>query len=149
LNGFLEFTFNQNHNGWRDNTLISFDKNSVLQLNFVYSDSSYSIAKKENAWITGEGNRLDSLKVDEYLTSLANLKGSDFVNGIDTEQLSNPSVSLRIETFDSGTIKVDGYMDVAQPFIVSNLNPSSCFDPTTGNLIKKLFVGKGSFQGLP
>ena len=73
----------------------------------------------------------------------------DFVNGIDTEQLSNPSVSLRIETFDSGTIKVDGYMDVAQPFIVSNLNPSSCFDPTTGNLIKKLFVGKGSFQGLP
>ena len=120
----------------------------MLQLNFVYSDSSYSIAKKENAWLTGEGIMLDSLQVDDFLASISNLKGSEFVNGIDTDQLTNPSFSLRIETFDSGTIKVDGYIDVAQPFIVSNLNPSSCFNPTSGNLIKKLFVGKGSFQGL-
>jgi hypothetical protein len=146
VNGFLEFAFNQGHNSWRDNTLLNINVNSVLQLNYVYPDSSFSLVKENNKWLSDEGQELDSALVGAYLSSLTNIRGSEFIDDIDPNQLVDPTYSLRIETFDAGTIILDAYVDSAQSVVVSNLNPTSCFDPVPGDLLKKLFVGKAKFQ---
>jgi len=144
VNGFLEFTFNQEHNNWRDKTLLKTDLASVLQINFIYPDSSFTLTNKDGIWMLDDAV-VDSTTVAGYISGIANTSGSTFVDDYEQSFILNPTYSLRVETLNEGTITLNAYVDSSKSVIHSSSNQEAYFDGAQGNLLTKLFVSRLHF----
>lgn len=143
VDGFLDMTFNQGANVFRDGTFIKSDFNNWQQLQFTYpADSSFQLAKSGNNWQIN-GSIVDSAKTVNYLRRLANLSNSNFVDNISIDPNSNPTYLLNITTTDLQFIEVKGFQDSTSYIIQSSQNPETLFDGS--NLSKTIFVGQSSF----
>ena len=143
VDGFLDMTFNQGANIFRDGTVIKSDHNTWKQIQFTYpADSSFQLVKSGNEWLLN-GKTTDSLKTANYLSRLANLSNNSFVDDVKIDPSSSPTFSLNITTSDLKFIEIKGYQDSTSFLIHSSQNPEAWFD---GNSISKtIFVGKSSF----
>jgi hypothetical protein len=143
VDGFLDMTFNQGANIFRDGTVIKSDHNTWKQLQFTYpADSSFQLVKSGNSWILNV-KTTDSLKTANYLNRLANLSNNSFVDDVKIDLSSTPTFSLNITTSDLKFIEIKGYQDSTSFIIHSSQNPEALFD---GNSISKtIFIGKSSF----
>lgn len=143
VEGFLDMTFNQGANVFRDGTIMKSDFNNWQQLQFTYpADSSFQLSKSGNNWLIN-GSIADSAKTINYLRRLANLSNNSFVDNISIDPNSNPTYSLNITTNDLQFIEVKGFQDSTSFIIHSSENPEAWFDGS--NLSKTIFVGKSSF----
>ena len=143
VDGFLDMTFNQGANIFRDGTVIKSDQNSWKQIQFTYpADSSFQMVKSGSGWLLN-GKATDSLKTANYLSRLANLSNNNFIDDIKINTTSAPTFSLNITTSDLKFIEIKGYQDSSQFLIHSSQNPEAWFDGTS--LSKNIFVGQSSF----
>jgi hypothetical protein len=143
VNGFLDMTFNQGANVFRDGTIIKSDYNNWQQLQFTYpADSSFQITKTNNKWFVN-GLPADSAKTANYLRRLANLTNNNFVDQIKIDTTSTPTFTLNISTNDLQFIKVEAFQTPESILVHSSQNPEAWFDGA--NLMKTVFVGKSSF----
>jgi hypothetical protein len=143
VQGFLDMTFNQGANVFRDGTVIKSDYNSWKQLHFNYpADSSFQLTKNGNNWLIN-GLKADSTKTVNYLRRLASLSNNTFADDIKIDTTSTPTFSLDITTDDLQFIEVKGFKDPASFVIHSTQNPETWFDGS--NLSKTIFVGKSTF----
>jgi hypothetical protein len=143
VDGFLDMTFNQGANVFRDGTIIKSDFNNWQQIQFTYpADSSFQLSKSGNNWIIDD-SVVDSAKTVNYLRRLASLSNNSFVDNITIDPNSNPTYSLNITTTDLQFIEVKEYQDSTSFIIQSSQNPEAWFDGS--NLSKTIFVGKSSF----
>jgi hypothetical protein len=142
VDGFLDMTFNQGANIFRDGTVIKSDYNTWSQIQFTYpADSSFKIIKSGNNWLLN-GKATDSFKMANYLNRLANLSNSNFIDDIKIDPVTASTFSLNITTSDMKFIEVKGYQDSTSFVIHSSENPEAWFDGTS--LSKTIFVGKSS-----
>jgi hypothetical protein len=143
VDGFLDMTFNQGANIFRDGTVIKSDYNTWQQFQFTYpSDSSFQLIKSGNSWLLN-GKATDSLKTANYLNRLANLSNNSFVDNVKIDPSSTPAYSLNITTSDLKFIEIKGYQDSTSFLIHSSQNPEAWFEGSS--LSKNIFVGKSSF----
>ena len=143
VDGFLDMTFNQGANIFRDGTVIKSDQSSWKQIQFAYpADSSFQMVKSGSSWLLN-GKVTDSLKTANYLSRLANLSNNNFIDDIRVNTTSAPTFSLNITTSDLKFIEIKGYQDSSQFIIRSSQNPDAWFDGTS--LSKNIFVGQSSF----
>lgn len=143
VDGFLDMTFNQGANIFRDGTVIKSDYKSWQQIQFVYpADSSFQIVKSGNGWLLN-GKQTDSLKIVNFLNRLANLSNNSFIDGPKINSNSTPTYSLNITTADLKFIEIKGYQDTTSFIIHSSQNPEAWFDGAS--LSKTIFVGKSAF----
>ncbi|MCU0332451.1 MAG: DUF4340 domain-containing protein [Ignavibacteriaceae bacterium] len=143
VDGFLDMTFNQGANIFRDGTVIKSDYNNWQQLQFIYpADSSFQLVKSGNSWLLN-GKLTDSLKTVNYLNRLANLSNNSFVDNVKIEPSSIPTYSLNITTSDLKFIEIKGYLDSTSSIIHSSQNPEAWFDGSS--LSNTIFVGRSSF----
>ena len=142
VDGFLDMTFNQGANIFRDGTVIKSDFNNWQQLQFNYpADSSFQIVKGTSGWLLN-GIITDSVKTINYLSRLANLSNNNFVDGVKIDPTEQPFFSLNITTKDLKFIEVKGYEDSTSFLIHCSENPEAWFDGAS--LSKSIFVGKSS-----
>jgi hypothetical protein len=143
VDGFLDMTFNQGANIFRDGTVIKSDYNNWQQLQFIYpADSSFQLVKSGNSWLLN-GKLTDSLNTVNYLNRLANLSNNSFVDNVKIEPSSTPTYSLNITTSDLKFIEIKGYLDSTSSIIHSSQNPEAWFDGSS--LSNTIFVGRSSF----
>ncbi|MBE0570622.1 MAG: DUF4340 domain-containing protein [Ignavibacteriaceae bacterium] len=143
VDGFLDMTFNQGANIFRDGTVVKSDHNSWQQIQFKYpADSSFQLIKSGNGWLLN-GKVTDSLKTANYLNRLANLSNNSFVDDVKIDPSSTPTYSLNITTSDLKFIEIKGYQDSTSFLIYSSQNPEAWFDGSS--LTNSIFVGKSSF----
>jgi len=143
VDGFLDMTFNQGANIFRDGTVIKSDHNSWQQIQFSYpADSSFQLIKSDNNWLLNN-KATDSLKTANYPNRLANLSNNNFVNDVKIDPASTPTFSINITTTDLKFIEIKGYQDSTSFLIHSSQNPEAWFDGSS--LSKTIFVGKSSF----
>jgi hypothetical protein len=143
VDGFLDMTFNQGANSFRDGTLINADFNSWIQLRFNYpADSSFQLMKTGDDWFVND-IKADSSKTVDYLRRLSKLSNSSFIDDFNPEKFIAPTYSLNISTADLQFIELKGFADTTQYVIHSSENPEAYFD---GNSVgKSIFVGKSAF----
>ena len=143
VDGFLDMTFNQGANSFRDGTLINADFNSWIQLRFNYpADSSFQLMKTGDDWFVND-IKADSSKTVDYLRRLSKLSNSSFIDDFNPEKFINPTYSLSISTADLQFTELKGFADTTQYVIHSSENPEAYFD---GNSVgKSIFVGKSAF----
>lgn len=143
VDGFLDMTFNQGANIFRDGTIIKSDYKNWQQIQFIYpADSSFQLVKSGNSWLLN-GKVTDSLKTINYLNRLANLSNNNFIDDIDDNELSPPTFSLNITTSDLQFIEIKAYQDSSKIVIHSSQNPEAWFD--VSSISKTIFVGKSNF----
>jgi len=143
VSGFLDMTFNQGANVFRNGTVIKSDHHSWQQIQFTYpADSSFQLIKTGNYWLL-DGNATDSLKTTNFLNRLANLSNNSFVDDVKISPTSTPTYSLNITTSDLKFIEIKGYQDSTSFLIHSSQNPEAWFDGST--LSQTIFAGKSAF----
>jgi hypothetical protein len=143
VEGFLDMTFNQGANIFRDGTIVKSDFNNWQQIKFSYpADSSFHLTKSSNGWLVN-GTPADSMKTINYLRRLSNLSNSNFVDNVSINPGSAPSYSVNITTSDLQFIEVKAFRDSSKTYINSSQNPEAWFDGTS--ITNTIFVGKSTF----
>jgi hypothetical protein len=143
VDGFLDMTFNQGANVFRDGTVINSDYKDWKQIQFIYpADSSFQLVNNGNKWLLN-GNPTDSTKTVNYLNRLRNLTNTSFVDDKKISTSTIPTFSLNITTNDMKFIEVKCYEDSTSTIIHSSQNPEAWFDGAS--LTKTIFVGKSTF----
>lgn len=145
VDGFLDMTFNQKHDSFRDGKLIKDKQENWVKLQFNYpADSSFTMNKLDSKWYS-DGNELDSVKVTKYLASLSNLTSNSFVNNPDESILSSSKMKLSITANDGRVINVEAFGDTSY-VIQSSMNEDSYFDGSKNDFWKKIFKGINSLK---
>jgi hypothetical protein len=143
VEGFLDMTFNQGANSFRDGTIIKSDFNNWQQVKFNYpADSSFQLSKNDNYWLVN-GTSADSLKAINYLRRLSNLSNNSFIDEIKFDTLASPTYSVNISTKELQFIEIKAFVDLDKTYIHSTQNPEAWFDGTS--IVKTIFIGKSSF----
>ncbi|MBK5286261.1 MAG: DUF4340 domain-containing protein [Bacteroidia bacterium] len=146
IEGYLSFSVNQGYNSWRNKTVVHGSKDNWTSLTFSYpADSSFQLNKQENSW-TVNGQNVDSTKTEQYLSQLANLQSSGFVDGYTPS--STPVFTLTISGNNQpAPITVQAFpADSTQKFIYhSSLNPDVYFSESQSHFADQLFVGRKKF----
>lgn len=145
-NGFLEFSFNQKPDYFRNNTLVDDDMSHWSRLTFTYpADSSFQMVKDTtNQWKINNIN-IDSSKAVNFLRTLSHLSGSGFVDNPDESLLNKAVYSLTIGSSALSTVTLSAYIDSSNYLIHSSQNPDAYFNGNKNNLKGKIFVGRNYF----
>jgi len=143
VDGFLDMTFNQGANIFRDGTIINSDFNNWQQIQFVYpADSSYQIVNSGSGWVVN-GVKADSAKTINYLNRLSNLNGNSFIDSPSSIVNKTPTYAINITTRDMSFIELKCYQDSTTSIIHSSENPEALFDGAS--LTKTIFVSQSDF----
>jgi len=115
------------------------------RLTFMRQEETFSLTKQGENWTVG-GLMADSATVAKYLSAIAWLSNSDFIdyNG-DT---STPSHTVSIEGENmSAPIKIFAFVaDTANQYaITSSMNENTYFSGNKSGLFDKIFVSKEHF----
>ena len=146
VNGFLEFSFNQKPDYFRNNTIVNDDDSHWNRLTFTYPDSSYQMTKDTtNHWVINKIT-VDSSKAVNFLRTLSHLSGTDFVDNPDQSLLNRAAHTLTIGSSALGAITISAYTDSTNYLIHSSQNPDAYFNGKTNKLWEKIFVGKNYFS---
>jgi len=144
VEGFLDMTFNQNADAFRNSNLISGNHNDWNRLAFDYpADSSYQIIKLNNKWYSNEAE-LDSAKVENYVRQLSRLTNNNFIDQPEIP-VNNPSLKLTVSRTDNSLFTVQAFGDTSNYVISSSLNTESYFDGKKNDFYKRIFKGLGEF----
>ena len=143
VEGFLDMTFNQGANSFRDGTIIKSDFNNWQQIQFTYpADSSFQLTKSSNGWLVN-GTPADSMKTINYLRRLSNLSNNSFIDNVNINASNSPTFKVNITTSDLLFIEVKAFRDSNKTYIHSSQNPETWFDGTS--ITNTIFVGKSAF----
>ena len=146
VNGFLEFTFNQKPNDYRNGTVLNDDFNNWIRLAFSYpADSSFEIVKDTSGYWTINNVRTDSVKTVDVLRNLARLSSTEFTDNYDQSLFGKSTHGLTIESSELGTIKISGYADLTNQIVNSSQNSEAYFDGKANSLWQKIFLEKSRF----
>jgi len=142
VDGFLDMTFNQGANIFRDAAIINDDFNNWNQLQFIYpSDSSFTLAKSGNDWLIN-GMKTDSLKIFNYLNKLSRLTDTKFVDDFSPVNPASPAYKLSITTKDFQFVEINAYKENDRYVISSSQNPEAYFDGNSAGA--SIFIGKSA-----
>jgi hypothetical protein len=91
VDGFLEMSFNQDANYFRDGTVINDNFQNWTRISFDYpADSSFQMIKVNEKWMSGNVE-LDSADTEKYLRQLARLTGTGYIDDeVGKTRLINP-----------------------------------------------------------
>jgi hypothetical protein len=146
VDGFLEMSFNQDANAFRNNGVLKSDFNSWEKLSFDYpADSSFILTKLNEKWFAND-LAVDSAETVRYLRTLSNLSGSGFVDDIDPSNLINPDYRLTIFS-ETDTLSLAAYLEGERYIVATSYNPETYFDGSTNALGEKIFIGLSKLRG--
>ncbi len=140
-NNFLAMAINTSPNNFRDSKVLSINKDSIQQISFNYSDSSFVLSKINDQWII-DGNPTDSTNTAKFLSSLNRLNNSNFYDQELPSVSSNFTVAIKENNGNQTEIK--GWIEGTENMIVSSsANTENIFNDN--GLAEKLFKSKSYF----
>ena len=146
VDGFLQPTFNQDANSYRDGRILGgkteFEKWKNLEFEYQ-ADSSFQLVKLNDKWRTIK-NQVDSAKTVQYLRQISNLSSSNFIDSVDVAMFNNPAYLLKIEQEEGEPIEIKAFVEDQNYLIQSSANTEAYFDGSQNDLWKKIFIGEKS-----
>ncbi len=138
VSGFVSPTFNRKADSFRNSYVLKGNKNDWQKLEFTYNDSSFVIEKDSTSnWYSG-GTKLDSTTTWRYLSSLAHLYSSNFIDEFPKDFPKTPAMTLKI-IGKNKTEEIKCYVNGEKSIIESSYNNESYFDGKRGKLKDKIF----------
>ncbi len=145
VDGFLQMSFNQGANAYRNGKIIEKDFNEWTKVKYEYpADSSFELVKVNDKWLSVDGD-IDSAKAVNFLRQLQNKSSNEFVDDIEFENLNDYDYLLVIETESGEKAEIKGYKDEERFLITSSENAESIFDGSKNDFGNNVFVGISRF----
>jgi len=148
VEGLLDMSFNRQLDYWRNEVLIDDDSKNWSKIAYNYpADSSFTLINNEGKWKFELYEKVDTNKIDKYLSNLKYSNSSDFVDDIDTKELISPTLNLNITTTTGQVIEINAFAHAKYEWLfTSSENEGTVFSAKRGdNLFKDLFPGKSKF----
>lgn len=146
VSGFLEFTFNQKPNDFRNSILISDNYDDWKSLSFIYpADSSFQLRKDTSGYWNMDGMKTDSSKTIDVFRSLSRLSSADFADNVDQSLLSLPVYTLKIERSNNIIITITAQTNLERLLIRSSQNTDAYFDGKVNSLWQQIFKSRKDF----
>lgn len=80
VRGVSRYMADRKVDDWRGKTILSFDKEKVVELAYHYPKTKFSLMKEEGKWMLGK-EEADSAKVTQVLSLLSDFKADGFKDG--------------------------------------------------------------------
>lgn len=144
VDGFLTMSVNREFNSWRNQLLTNIRKEDVTKFVFSYpADSGFVAMKMDSVWMINT-TIADSLKMDEFLSSLAYMDHTEFVDGF--KPLSSPDFELTIEGNNFSPVSIQAFGNSENGYIInSSINPGSYFSSGIEDVFADLFKNESFF----
>lgn len=142
---FMGFSVPTDEASYRNQTVTTFNKDSVSTISFLYpADSSFSLQKSINGnWILGELTP-DSTKTAQFINALSRLNSSKFENESNISGLA-PTYQVTIEIPGKELFEMKAIAKTDSTFIItSSQNQEGQFEDPS--LFDKIFKPKSSFH---
>ena len=144
VQGYLSSTFNRKTDDFRNKSFIKTTTADLTKITFSYpADSSFVLSKQSNGWQL-DGMAADSLRVNQYLTGLANVSMKEFENGFEPS-LHEKLYEITIDGNNMNSITVTGYSGDNGLVLNSTLNEHAYFKQGSFNPLDQLFASKHKF----
>ncbi len=134
IKGDLLSVFNKNFDDYRDKTLLSIPKDSLLVLTFISPIDTFSLVRRNNMWISKNIQyRLLQNEFQQYLQSLYLLRGVKFFDD-NRDILTSPKIQNQLVVYlPSDTIVLTNYKLEKGNILHSTQNKEAYFrfDSTT------------------
>lgn len=145
VNGFLQSTFNQEPDNFRDGRVLGKQGkyDNWKNIEFNYPDSSFQLVKVNDKWRTIK-YQVDSAKTAQYLRRISDLSTNKFIKDISPESLTSPIYSMNIQKEEGDPIQINAYNKDNKIVITSTANTEAVFNGSENNFWKKLFIGEKS-----
>lgn len=146
VQGQMNMYFNRDVNSYRDKTLMKAKAEDFTNFTFTYpGDSSFTLSNINNSWKIN-GQEADSMKVKNYLNTMANCSGYNFADE-KTSYGNTPVYTLKIEgkNFPVTEIKAFPADSINKFVITSTMNKEALFTSGQAKLAERVFEGKEKF----
>lgn len=146
VDGFLALSFSGAFNDWRDNTLLDFKKEDATRITFNYpADSSFVLEFRNSAWFASN-HPADSLIVSDYINSLSNIRGENFMDDFRPNAVPVYQLSIEGNNLTNLLVKCYNLEDQDEFVITSGINPETYYKSKKERLFKDLFKPASYFR---
>ncbi|MFW5872874.1 MAG: DUF4340 domain-containing protein [bacterium] len=125
----------------RDKKLVNVSPGNIKRIHFQYpGDSSYSLVKNNEHWSIN-GTKTDSLKTQQYIKKVANLRNFDLAD--DDKKLLNdsPKYIVKIEGDNFNPIDIKAYpADTIHKYIITSSSNLGTYFSSKNKLFDQIFV---------
>ena len=145
VDGFLTMSVNREFNSWRNQQIVNIRKEDVTKLVFSYpADSGFIAIKMDSVWMINT-TIADSAKMDEFLSTLAFMDHTEFVDDFKPPARS-PDFELTIEGNNFSPVSIQAFRNSKNGYIInSSINPRSFFKSDSEDIFADLFKNESFF----
>ena len=143
VNNFFSFSISDDPSEYRNQVVVNCNKDSLLEINFQYPDSSFVLKKQNQKWWI-DTETVDSTAIETYLQSIAYNTNKNFENQF--QKQTDAPFRIQIKLRGQAPITIEAHQNPAGQYIInSTANPEAFFldEALTNNLLKgKTFFTK-------
>jgi hypothetical protein len=141
VDGFLEPTFNNSFNEWRDKTLLKLNKDDIVKLSFNYpADSGFVATKRDSVWYVGN-DLADPSKVDRVIQSFSSKYLTEFADGF-TPKAAADAV-IQVDGKSGNLVTLEGWKAENSEWVLSSsLQKGIYFSSKGSSVITDILIGR-------
>ena len=140
VEGFLESSFNNSFNDWRDKTLLKLNKSDITKISFRYpADSSFVLDKRDSVWFVGN-EKAEPSKVEGLLNQFTSKYLNEFADGFMPG--AQADVVLQIDGSAGSLATVEAWKAEPVWILTSSTQKGVYFSSKGTSVINDVLVGR-------
>lgn len=140
-NNFFSFSLSDDPSEYRNQVVVTCNKDSLLEISFQYPDSSFVLKKQDQKWWVNT-ELADSASIESYLQSITYNTNKNFDD--EFQKPISSAFSISIKSKGQSPIKIEAYKNLMGQYVIhSTSNPDAFF--LDGTLKNNLWKGKTFF----
>jgi Domain of unknown function (DUF4340) len=145
VEGFLESTFNNSFNDWRDKTLLKLNKDVITKISFLYpTDSGFVAEKRDSIWYIGQ-DKTDVAKTESFLNTISSKYMSAFDDGF--TPVSKPDMTMQVDGKVGNLLKLEAWKKDETEWILTSSQQKNVYFSSKGSSgVSDIFIGRKKMQ---
>jgi Domain of unknown function (DUF4340) len=145
VEGFLESTFNNGFDDWRDKTLLKLNKEAITKVSFLYpADSGFVAEKKDSVWYIGN-DKADVSKTENFLNTISSKYMSAFADGF--TPVSAADLTMQVDGKGGNLLKLEAWKKDETEWILTSSQQKGVYFSSKGSSgVSDMFVAKSKLR---
>jgi hypothetical protein len=145
VEGFLESTFNNGFNDWRNKTLLKLNKDEISKISFLYpTDSGFVAEKRDSTWYIGL-EKTDVSKIESFLNTISSKYASEFADGF--TPVSKPDMIMQVDGKVGNLLKLEAWKKDETEWILTCTQQTGVYFSSKGTqAVSDIFIAKSKLR---
>lgn len=145
VEGFLESTFNNGFDDWRDKTLLKLSKEEITKISFLYpADSGFVAEKRDSIWYIGQ-DKTDASKTESFLNTISSKYISNFGDGF--TPVSKADLTMLVDGKAGNLLKLEAWKKDEMEWILTSSQQKGVYFSSKGSTgVTDIFISKNKLR---